>query len=159
VGGSKKSAGFFLDSLALPTREKEPIVYKRAPVFVTDITVENSKTHEKMTLDGVFGMNFLVASAKLTEGLLPDLTVLLDLDPARARERLDADEKPFDRLESERGAFHDSVRTEFLALAEAEPDRFLVLDASRVPADLATDIQGRLQALLEADAGVVRAAD
>ena len=88
-----------------------------------------------------------------TEGLLPDLTVLLDLAPSRARERLDADEKPFDRLESERGAFHDSVRAEFLALAEAEPDRFLVLDASRVPADLATDIQGRVLALLDADAG------
>ena len=83
-----------------------------------------------------------------TEGLLPDLTVLLDLDPSLARRRLDADEKPFDRLESEQAAFHDRVRAEFLALADAEPDRFLVLDASRAPADLATDIQGRVQALL-----------
>ena len=88
-----------------------------------------------------------------TEGLLPDLTVLLDLDPSLARERLDADDKPFDRLEAEQSAFHDSVRAEFLALADAEPGRFLVLDASRVPADLATDIQGRVQALLGADAG------
>lgn len=96
-----------------------------------------------------------------TEGLLPDLTVLLDLDPSRARERLDADDKPFDRLESEQAAFHDSVRAEFLALAAAEPDRFLVLDASRVPADLATDIQGRVQTLLDADAagGSVGTAD
>ncbi len=83
-----------------------------------------------------------------TEGLLPDLTVLLDLDPSLARRRLDADEKPFDRLESEQTAFHDRVRAEFLALADAEPDRFLVLDASRAPADLATDIQGRVHALL-----------
>ena len=36
-----------------------------------------------------------------TGGLLPDLTVLLDLDPATARARLDADDKPFDRLEAE----------------------------------------------------------
>ena len=36
-----------------------------------------------------------------TGGLLPDLTVLLDLDPSLARERLDADDKPFDRLEAE----------------------------------------------------------
>ncbi|HWM15166.1 MAG TPA: dTMP kinase [Microbacterium sp.] len=82
------------------------------------------------------------------EGLLPDLTVLLDLDPSLARERLDADDKPFDRLESEQAVFHDRVRAEFLALAEAEPARFLVLDASRAPADLATDIQGRVQRLL-----------
>ncbi len=96
-----------------------------------------------------------------TGHLLPDLTVLLDLDPALARERLDADDKPFDRLESEQSAFHDSVRAEFLALAEAEPDRFLVLDASRVPADLATDIQGRVQSILDAvpGTGVVGSAD
>ena len=96
-----------------------------------------------------------------TAGLLPDLTVLLDLDPSLARERLDADDKPFDRLEAEQSAFHDSVRAEFLALAAAEPNRFLVLDASRVPADLATDIQGRVERLLHADApdGAVGAAD
>jgi dTMP kinase len=96
-----------------------------------------------------------------TEGLLPDLTVLLDLDPGLARERLDADDKPFDRLESERAAFHDSVREAFLALAAAEPGRFLVLDASRLPADLATDVQGRVQSLLETGlaAGAVGAAD
>ena len=71
-----------------------------------------------------------------TGGLLPDLTVLLDLDPASARDRLDADDKPFDRLESEQDDFHARVRAEFLALAAAEPERFLVLDASRSPADL-----------------------
>jgi dTMP kinase len=88
-----------------------------------------------------------------TAGLLPDLTVLLDLDPSRARERLEADDKPFDRLEAEQTVFHESVRAEFLALAAAEPDRFLVLDAGRVPADLATDIQGRVHALLARRAG------
>ncbi len=94
-------------------------------------------------------------------GLLPDLTVLLDLDPARARERLDADDKPFDRLEAERAEFHDRVRNEFLALAAAEPQRFLLLDASRAAADLATDIQGRVQRLLPAvdQTGTVGAAD
>ena len=95
-----------------------------------------------------------------TGRLLPDLTVLLDLDHSLARNRLDADDKPFDRLESEESAFHDSVREEFLALADAEPQRFLVLDASRLPADLATDIQGRIQALLSGDAAdVVGGAD
>lgn len=96
-----------------------------------------------------------------TGHLLPDLTVLLDLDHSLARDRLDADDKPFDRLESEESAFHDSVRQEFLSLADAEPGRFLVLDASRLPADLATDIQGRVQALLgaEASADVVGGAD
>jgi dTMP kinase len=83
-----------------------------------------------------------------TGGLLPDLTVLLDLDPARARARLDADDKPFDRLESERDDFHARVREAFLALAAAEPERFLVLDAARAPEELGADIRARVSALL-----------
>jgi dTMP kinase len=82
------------------------------------------------------------------EGLLPDVTVLLDLDPAAARARLDADDKPFDRLEAEKEAFHVRVREEFLALAAAEPDRFLVLDAALPPADLAAAIRERVTELL-----------
>jgi dTMP kinase len=72
-----------------------------------------------------------------TDGLLPDLTVLLDLDPAAARRRLDADDKPFDRLEAEKEDFHARVRDGFLTLADAEPRRFLVLDAETAPDDLA----------------------
>ena len=83
-----------------------------------------------------------------TAGLLPHLTVLLDLDPASARARLDADDKPFDRLESEREAFHVRVRDEFLALAAAEPDRFLVLDAALPPAALAVAVRDRVAELL-----------
>ena len=60
-----------------------------------------------------------------TEGLQPDLTVLLDLPPevglARARGRAVAD-----RLESESLDFHQRVRQTFRALAEADPDRYLV---------------------------------
>jgi hypothetical protein len=74
VGGTQKVAGFFLDTLTLPTRERDPLLYKRAPVMVCDITVEDIKTKEKLTLDGIFGMNFLVASARVTEGgPIPDI--------------------------------------------------------------------------------------
>jgi dTMP kinase len=83
-----------------------------------------------------------------TEGALPHLTVLLDLDPAAARARLDADDKPFDRLEAEREDFHARVRAAFLQLAAAEPDRFLVLDATRSAADLAAAVRARVQPLL-----------
>jgi dTMP kinase len=87
-----------------------------------------------------------------TGDLLPELTVLLDLDPAVARGRLDADDKPFDRLESEEDDFHGRVRAEFLAIASAEPARFLVLDASRPPEELAIEIRERV-ALLRRKAG------
>ena len=83
-----------------------------------------------------------------TEDALPDLTVLLDLDPASARARLDADDKPFDRLESEQADFHARVRKAFLELAAAEPERFLVLDATLPADDLAAAVRARVAALL-----------
>ncbi|MGY4859551.1 dTMP kinase [Cryobacterium sp. AP23] len=82
------------------------------------------------------------------EGLLPHLTLLLDLDETAARGRLDAANKVFDRLEAEKGEFHARVRAAFLELAAAEPDRFLVLDASLPVDELAAQIRTRVAALL-----------
>jgi dTMP kinase len=65
-----------------------------------------------------------------TEGLVPDVTVVLDLDPAIGRDRLDAANKQFDRLEAEALDFHTRVREAYLAMAAAEPERFLVVDAT-----------------------------
>jgi dTMP kinase len=86
------------------------------------------------------------------EGLLPDLTVLLDLDQASARMRLDAARTRFDRLESERGEFHERVRRAFLTLAEAEPERFLVVDAALSRDEIATAIRDRAAVVLGAGA-------
>lgn len=83
------------------------------------------------------------------EGALPDLTILLDLDPAEARTRLDSADKPFDRLEAEQAEFHGRVRDAFRDLAAAEPDRFLVLDAAAAPEVIAERIRTRVAALLD----------
>lgn len=82
------------------------------------------------------------------EGALPDLTVLLDLDPESARVRLDSADKPFDRLEAEKTEFHARVRDAYLALAQAEPDRFLVLDAAATPEVIAEQIRERVATLI-----------
>ncbi|GAA1777882.1 dTMP kinase [Agromyces lapidis] len=83
-----------------------------------------------------------------TEGLVPDLTVLLDLDAAAARGRLDEARTRFDRLEAEASDFHDRVRTAYLGLAEAEPGRFLVVDAAQPVETIALAIRERVGALL-----------
>lgn len=67
-------------------------------------------------------------------GVRPGLTLLLDLDVAHGRARARGRDDAPDRLESEADAFHQRVRERFLARAAAEPERFVVLDASR-PAD------------------------
>lgn len=83
-----------------------------------------------------------------TNGALPDLTVLLDLDPVTARQRLDSADKPFDRLEAEKQDFHARVREAYLALADAEPGRFVVLDAAASPDEIADAIRTRIASLL-----------
>jgi len=84
-----------------------------------------------------------------TEGLLPDLTVLLDLDPAVGRTRLDEARTRYDRLEAEAAEFHERVRAAYLGLAEAEPDRFLVLDAGDPVDAVAAAIRDRVSDLLK----------
>ncbi|WP_193596701.1 dTMP kinase [Microbacterium sp. YJN-G] len=83
-----------------------------------------------------------------TEGALPDVTVLLDIDPAAARHRLDADDKPFDRLEAEKEEFHARVRDAYLRLADAEPGRFLTIDATLPPKQIAELVRTRITPLL-----------
>ncbi|HWM35257.1 MAG TPA: dTMP kinase [Pseudolysinimonas sp.] len=83
-----------------------------------------------------------------TEGLLPDLTVLLDLDETTGRERLDESRTRYDRLEAEAADFHARVRAGYLELAAAEPARFLVLDATLPVDELAGNIRDRVSALL-----------
>jgi dTMP kinase len=70
-----------------------------------------------------------------TGGLKPDLVVLLDIEPAQGLRRVDQRGEGNDRLESEALPFHDRVRYAFLDLASADPNRYLVLDASQ-PADV-----------------------
>ena len=68
-------------------------------------------------------------NAYATNGLTPDLTFLLDLDPAVGLAR----QKERSVMEEEALPFHQRIRAGFLALAEAEPARWRVLDSSRSP--------------------------
>ncbi len=81
------------------------------------------------------------------EDLLPDLTILLDLDETVGRDRLKERTK-YDRLEDEEQDFHARVRAGYLALAEAEPARFLVLPATDPVESIAEAIWSRVQELL-----------
>ncbi len=82
------------------------------------------------------------------EGLLPDLTILLDLDEAIGRERLDDSRTKYDRLEAEKRDFHARVRDAYLTLAAEEPGRFLVLDGALPVESIAESIRGRVDSLL-----------
>ena len=69
IGGSADVPGCFIDGLALPVLAGEAIKYVKMPVLIKDVTVVDEATNEAFTLDGVFGMNALVASASVSGGL------------------------------------------------------------------------------------------
>ena len=86
-----------------------------------------------------------------TGGLQPDCTILLDIDPSIGRQRARRrNGQPLDRLEGETLAFHRRVRQGYLLMAQHEPSRFVVIDASADPLaiqnQLRTTICDRLQA-------------
>src|SRR4051812_40080006 len=78
------------------------------------------------------------------DGLLPALTVLLDLDPVAGRARLTGEP---DRLERAGDEFHRRTREAFLGRAAADPGRWLVLDATRPVDELAEAIRQRVDGL------------
>lgn len=95
-----------------------------------------------------------------TESLLPDLTILLDADPEEAVKRAQA-RAGLDRLEREPDSFRVALRRQFLALAEAEPERFLVLDARQSIEEIAEQISAevlRRLALADEEAGAATGA-
>jgi dTMP kinase len=61
-----------------------------------------------------------------TQGLFPDLVVLLNLDPDKRRDRIEGIP---DRIEREDDAFHSKVAEAFIRIAEDHPERFVVIDA------------------------------
>ncbi|MEU6390110.1 dTMP kinase [Streptomyces sp. NPDC046939] len=89
-----------------------------------------------------------------TSGLVPHLTVLLDVDPQAARERFT--EAP-DRLESEPMEFHARVRSGFLTLAAGDPGRYLVVDGGQEPEAVTTVIRHRLDVLLPLSEAEIKA--
>ncbi|HJP97062.1 MAG TPA: dTMP kinase [Rhodanobacteraceae bacterium] len=68
----------------------------------------------------------------VTDGLVPDLTLLLDLPVAHGRSRA-SQRGAADRIESERDDFFERVRSAYLERAQAEPGRFRIVDASQKP--------------------------
>lgn len=81
------------------------------------------------------------------DGILPDLTIFLDLDPAVGRARIKSED--FDRLEQEKMDFHYRVYNGYKSIAESEPDRVAVIDASRTIEEISADIAARLKALCD----------
>jgi dTMP kinase len=117
---------------------------ERGAIVVTDRYVDSSLAYQ--------GAGRLLPVSEVetlnqwaTGGLMPDLTIVLDLPPAAGLQRR---ERSGDRLEAEPAEFHERVRSGFLALSAAEPERYLLLDATRPSTEISREIQSRVRDLL-----------
>jgi len=116
-------------------------------VVITDRYLDSSVAYQgagrKLAADEIRNISLWAV-----DGLLPDLTVLVDLDPEIAAERRKGTGQEADRLEREKIDFFQAVRDEFLKLAAAEPERFLVVDATQTPDQIFVHISKKLDELL-----------
>jgi dTMP kinase len=116
----------------------------RGAVVVTDRYIDSSVAYQGSGRDlGADEVERL--SLWAVDGLMPTLTVLLDLDPVEGKARLTGDP---DRLERAGDEFHRRTRQAFLGRAAAEPGRWLVLDATRSVDELAAAVRARVAPLL-----------
>ena len=112
-------------------------------VVITDRYVDSSVAYQGAGRDLAAG-EVAKLSRWATDGLVPDLTVVLDLPAADGLRRV---ETP-DRLESEPLAFHERVRERFLDLARRGGSRYLVLDAACPVEEITARMQERLGPVL-----------
>jgi dTMP kinase len=78
------------------------------------------------------------------DDLVPDLTIVVDISAEEGRRRRG---DVHDRLESEGDEFHESVRAHYLAMAQGNPQRYLVVDGARSADEIGADVASRLRAM------------
>ncbi|MFD5269152.1 dTMP kinase [Streptomyces sp. NPDC058335] len=126
---------------------------ERGAVVITDRYIDSSVAYQGAGRD-LSPTEVARISRWATNGLVPHLTILLDVSPETARERFT--EAP-DRLESEPAEFHTRVRSGFLTLAAADPGRYLVVDAGQEPEAVTTVVRHRLDRMLPLSEAEIKA--
>lgn len=121
----------------------------RGAIVITDRYIDSSISYQGVGRNlGADDIAYI--SRWATGGLVPDLTVLLDIPPeiSRVRRANDPERAGSDRIEAQPEDFHDRVRQSFLELARREPHRYLVLDGSDPREQIQQTIRARIRDLV-----------
>jgi dTMP kinase len=122
----------------------------RGAVVLSDRFVDSSRVYQGVT--GGLDRPFMETLERATvEDMMPDLTLILDIDPEEGMRRANARRgaSKADRFEKEGLSLHRRRRKAFLEIAKAEPKRCKVIDASRPVEKIATEIANAVQAVIE----------
>jgi dTMP kinase len=117
---------------------------ERGAVVITDRYIDSSLAYQGAGR-GIPTADIARLNSWATDGRTPDLTVLLDMPPEVGRSR---HVRSADRIEAEPLEFHRRVRAGFLVLARAEPDRYLVLDATTPTQEITEQIKDKIREVL-----------
>ncbi len=113
-------------------------------IVICDRYVDSSLAYQGWAR-GLGEQDVLTLNVWATQGLFPDLVILLHLEPERGLLR--STEAP-DRMELEGQNFHTKVSDAYLKIAEEHPERFVVIDADRTPAEVFEDVKGAMDGVL-----------
>ena len=120
---------------------------ERGEVVVTDRYLDSSVAYQgsgrELGFDQVRDLSLFAV-----DGLLPDLTVLLDLEASKAAARRNTTGAEPDRLERAKTEFFESARQAYLKMAGDEPKRWLVLNAEDSVENMQLQIRQRVQEIL-----------
>ncbi len=118
----------FAASRAQIVRERILPALERGEVVLCDRFLDSTSVYQGVAR-AIDPIEVAAINQFATAGLLPDLTLLIDLDPEVGLQRAREDRAaPLDRMEQEALAFHQEVRRGYLELAAIDQERIHVLD-------------------------------
>jgi dTMP kinase len=123
---------------------------ERGAVVLSDRFVDSSRVYQGVT--GGLERSFMETLERATvEDMMPDLTLILDIDPEEGMRRAGARRgtSEADRFEKEGLSLHRRRRKAFLEIAKAEPKRCKVIDASRPAEKIAAEIASAAEAVID----------
>ena len=116
---------------------------QRGGVVISDRYLDSSVAYQGLAR-GLGADRIRSLSLWATQDLVPDLTLVLDIDPRRGVARA----QDANRLEAEPAEFHEMVRAAFLRFARANPESYAVIDADRPVAEVAAEVADLVAPLL-----------
>ncbi|MBQ0040917.1 MAG: dTMP kinase [Clostridiales bacterium] len=119
---------------------------ERGEVVICDRFVDSSIAYQ--TYGRELGDMVKIVNSYAVDGLMPDITFWMDINPEAGRERIGTrEDSTLDRLEREKMDFHYRVYDGYRSLCEAEPDRVKRIDATRTIEEMKDEIYGYLDEL------------